>query len=105
MSKKRYFAVSYGNWIEIREAVNPPKEVVSEGVVKTRLVGYHDYWNNRYHPGRLVSTKIKQTVFKGGKVLKTVKKSLFLKKTGLSVGKNRMAELVPSVVNLVLNQE
>jgi len=95
MMPKRYFAVRVGNWVDIREALKPPKEITSETIIKIKH-RYYDYWNNRYYI-RTEPKQLKQTIYKGGKTLATIKTRNFATKTQFTVGKGKMVELIPAV--------
>ena len=98
----KYYAVRIGNWVEIRQSTEPPKELKSEVEIKTKERVY-DYWSDRYRTKTICKT-LKQSTFKGGKVIKQIKNRSFASKAGFTVKNDHMVELTKSVVKKFIQE-
>lgn len=111
---KRLFAVLVGRgWIEIREAKSPPKPYTSE--ITTYKEDSHWRYNDNYMdtPGMQPYTEVKkkipvkrsQTIFRGGKVVHTMKASRFSRLLKIAVRAGGILELSPEMINQLNEKE
>ena len=102
MVGNKYYAIRIGNWVEIRQAHEPPNELKSEVEIKTKERVY-DYWSDRYKTKTICKT-LKQSTFKGGKVIKQLKSRSFATKAGFTIKNDHMVELTRSVVKKFIQE-
>lgn len=103
MVRPRYFAVGLKGWVEIRQHTQPLKELKSEAKIKIKET-YYDYrdWYNGEPKQRDKIVTLKQTVWQGGKILRTLKTSQFKYRAGFQVGKDKCVEITKSTLRKVL---
>ena len=105
MVRPRYFAVGLKGWVEIRQHTQPLKELKSEAKVRVkRSIPNWDWYSPDY--GKAIEREeiltLKQVVWQGGKILRTIKTSQFKYRAGFQVGKDKCVELTVSTVRKVL---
>lgn len=104
----KYYAVRFGDVVEIRAAINKPKEIVSRLVKETKVekrivVGTwpNQRWQTKSVPHKLI---IEQTYYEGGKVLGIVKYNYFTSQAkNYDVSFNRMGMIeIPRALRMSL---
>ena len=113
---KRYFAIGLRGWIQVRVAAKPPIPTTTQAttMVKQAKVnfvegrygddGRYIYGHNNvtFTPKEL---KMKVTIYKGGRTIRTIKSSRFASLLKVGVRENGMMELLPEQVALLKQSE
>lgn len=95
----KYFAVGLKGWVEIRRHHLPLKELKSEAKVKIKET-FYDYNPYSYQEVRRKRDKIitlKQSVWQGGKIIRTLKTSQFRYLSGMQVGNGKCVPITAAV--------
>lgn len=106
----KYYAVSFGEWIELRQAVKPPKEVVTEvsrGTIKEKVMTGKIYVDQLGYPKYCMKTitrpvTLKVTAHEGGRVICAIRDNRFFGLTRLDIERGQMRELTDAQANKIL---
>jgi hypothetical protein len=91
---KKYYAIGFGLWVELRSSLQPPKAVKTSVKVigKERYLGYDKNGASRFMYKK-VPTTISYTVYEGGKVLGAIQGGVMRALIGNAPAKDSMATL------------
>lgn len=108
LPNKRFFAVGLKGWVQIRVATKPPKAVTSSTVVDVQerkvewIPGYmkDNHWIASKPKVTFVPRQmtLKDTIYEGGKTIKTMKSTRFAALLKVGVREGGMTELMPEQV-------
>jgi len=106
----KYYAVSFGEWIELRQAVKPPKEMITEvkrGTVKEKVSTGEIYINKLgYHQYRMKTIEspivLKVVAHEGGRVICAIRDNRFFGLTRLDIERGQMRELTNEQADKIL---
>ena len=106
----KYYAISFGEWIELRQAVKPPKEVVTEvnrGTITEKVITGELYLTKAgYHTYRMknvtVPVVLKVTAHEGGRVICTIRDNRFFSLTRLDIERGQMIALTDIQADKIL---
>lgn len=101
--KRRLFAIGMKGWVELRTASTPPRKRVTTSTVKFKRFNGWNWGGNRPSRKWLEGEKeLKVVHFRGGVTLKVVKKAKFKALLGLTIRKDTMIELDPTLTSTTL---
>lgn len=97
----KYYAISFGEWIELRQVVKPPKEVVTEvnrGTITEKVSTGEIYINKAgYHQYRMKTVTrpvtLKVITHEGGRVICAIRDNRFFSLTRLDIERGQMIAL------------
>ena len=102
---QRFFAIGLKGWVQIRTAAKPPKGTTSSTTVTVKrrvrdwIPGYlqEDRWINSRMVEKVVEQpmKLTATTYTGGRVIKTLKSSLFASRLKVGMREGGLMELLP----------
>ena len=106
----KYYAVSFGEWIELRQAVKPPKEMITEvnrGTVKEKVMTGEIYVNQAgYHQHRMKTVTrpiiLKMIAHEGGRVICAIRDNRFFSLTRRDIERGQMIELTDAQADKIL---
>ena len=106
-SKKRYWAIGFGQWVELRENVEKPKLITSKVSRNTVKLIHIPQWKTRYENGisigeyisgwkyikTPVTTKFTVNIYEGGKICVSFSHSKFRRVVCSSLRRNGIMEI------------
>ena len=107
----KYYAVSFGEWIELRQAMKPPKEMVTEvsrGTVKEKVATGEIYINqNGFHQYRMKTVTrpvtLKVIAHEGGRVICAIRDNRFFSLTRRDIERGQMIALTDIQAQKILD--
>src|ERR1035437_1716082 len=107
----KYYAVSFGEWIELRQAMKPPKEMVTEisrGTIKEKVSTGEIYINKLgYHQYRMKTIErpitLKVTAHEGGRVICAIRDNRFFSLTRRDIERGQMIALTDIQAQKILD--
>lgn len=96
---KRYFAIGLKGWVQLRTALKPPREVITEAAimvpeVRSRwVIDEANPWGHYVNSDIKKRINLKTTSFEGGRTVATIRAEKFARQLGIKLKEGGMVEL------------